>query len=59
MTDIADFARGKDSVFIEALLAVQDFNDDFLPKLLADPCVRRQATDLVLEAVYRRLRSAD
>jgi hypothetical protein len=51
-----DFARGKDPVFIEALLAVQDFNEDFLPKLLADPRVQKQATDLVLEAVYRRLR---
>ena len=54
-----DFARGKDAVFIEALLAVQDFNDDFLPKLLSDPRVQKQATALVLEAVYRRLRSAD
>ncbi|MFN8205339.1 MAG: type I restriction endonuclease [Solirubrobacteraceae bacterium] len=54
-----DFARGKDPVFIEALLAVQDFNDEFLPKLLADPRVQKQATSLVLEAVYRRLRSAD
>ena len=32
---LEDFARGKETVFIEALLAVQDFNEDFLPKLLA------------------------
>ncbi len=56
---LEDFARGKEALFIEALLSVQDFNDDFLPKLLADPRVQRQATDLVLQAVYTRLRRED
>ena len=55
--DFPDFALGKDPLFIRALLSAQDFNADFLPALLKDPEVQRQATTLVMRAAYERLRT--
>ena len=48
--------RGREKVEWVFTFAAAAYNLVRLPKLLADPRVQRQATELVLHAVYDRLR---